>query len=77
MENIAFAHRAMGTMRAQTLFDDGAPKSLARQGFLTNVDIFRTAEMKKRLRARSALLGTTSLNVATWKAPKTFERPVV
>ena len=56
-EAIAFAHRAMGTMRAQTLFDDGGTEvASASESFLTSVDIFRASgNEKEAARSLSAL----------------------
>jgi tetratricopeptide (TPR) repeat protein len=56
-EAIALAHRAIGQLRAQTLFDaSGEPDKRAEESFLTSIDIFREiGNEKEAARSLSAL----------------------
>ena len=57
-EAIAFAHRAMGTLQAQTVFDDGGgAEDSAEESFLTSIDIFRASGNEKEAARSLAALG--------------------
>jgi hypothetical protein len=57
-EAIGLAHRAMGQLRAQTLFDDkGEPSRRAEESFLASIDTFREIGSEKEAARSLAQLG--------------------
>ena len=58
LEAIALAHRAIGQLRAQTLFDDnGGLSRRAEESFLASIDTFREIGNEKEAARSLALLG--------------------